>query len=137
MTLTASGERAKNHTTGGVAANRHLQRAEEYIHAHLSDAFSLHDLAEATGTSPSTLLRIFSFHFGVSPMQFVKRLRLDATRRTLLHADPEILTVGQVAGQFGFRQLGRFAGDYRRMFGELPSATLRRHRPRLSHTKGI
>jgi AraC family ethanolamine operon transcriptional activator len=36
--------------------------------------------------------------------------------------------VGQVAGDWGFYHLGQFSRDYRRLFGESPSATLARHR---------
>jgi hypothetical protein len=32
--------------------------------------------------------------------------------------------VGAVASRWGIRHLGRFAGEYRKMFGELPSRTL-------------
>jgi len=138
-TLTTAEEADKYHATGGVAANRHLQRAEEYIHAHLRDAFSLRDLAEAAGTSPSTLLRTFNTHHGVSPMQYVKRIRLEAVRRSMVDSDRPSITVGGVASEYGFRQLGRFSAEYRKVYGELPSVTLRRHRHRhrLSDTKGL
>jgi len=136
-TFTTAAEAKKDHASGGVAANQHLQRAEEYIHAHLGDAISLHDLAEATGTSPSTLLRTFNTRHGVSPMQYVKLLRLEAVRRSLLDSDPLSGTVCGVASEYGFRQLGRFSAEYRKVYGELPSVTLRRHRHRLSDTKGL
>jgi len=129
--FSAAEEAEKNPAAAGATRNQHLQRAEEYIHTHLRDEFSLLDLAEATGTSPSTLLRTFNTHHGVSPMQYVKRLRLEAVRRSLLAADPQNGTVGRVASEFGFRQLGRFSAEYRRVFGELPSMTLRHHQHRL------
>jgi transcriptional regulator GlxA family with amidase domain len=136
-TLTTAAEAEKDHATGGVAANHHLQRAEEYILAHLRDAFSLHDLAEAAGTSLSTLLRTFNTHHGVSPMQYVKLIRLEAVRRSLLDAGLPSGTVCGVASEYGFRQLGRLSAEYRKVYGELPSVTLRRHRHRLSDTKGL
>jgi len=130
-TISAADDAEANPTAGGVAADHHLQRAEEYIHTHLRDEFSLLDLAKATGTSPSTLLRSFNTHHGVPPMQYVKRLRLEAVRCSLLAADPQNGTVGRVASEYGFRQLGRFSAEYRRVFGELPSVTLRHHQHRL------
>ena len=106
----------------------HLCRAEEYIHAHLREPFSLFDLIAAVGTSPSTLLRTFNAHHGVPPMQYVRRLRLEAVRNSLLAAEPENGTVAKVASECGFQQLGRFSAQYRKAFGELPSVTLRRYR---------
>jgi transcriptional regulator GlxA family with amidase domain len=124
----AAEEAEKRSAVAGVVADTLLQRAEDYIHAHLKESFSLLDLTEAVATSPSTLLRTFNTHHGVSPMQYVKRLRLKAVRRSLSFADPQTTTVGHVAVGFGFRQLGRFSAQYRDAFGEFPSVTLRRHR---------
>lgn len=135
--FSAAEESEKNPAAAGAIRNHRLQRAEEYIHTHLRDEFSLLDLAEATGTSPSTLLRTFNTHHAVSPMQYVKMLRLEAVRRSLLDSDPLRGTVGGIASEYGFRQLGRFSADYRKVYGELPSVTLRRHRHRLSDTKGL
>lgn len=135
--LTAAKEAEKGTPTGGANPTHHLRRAEAYIHANLGEPFSLRNLTEAVETSPSTLIRTFNTHHGVSPMQYVKRLRLEAVRRTLFEADPRSHSVGQAATAFGFRQLGRFSADYKKEFGELPSATLRRHQYRHSSTKGL
>ena len=118
----------RNPAADGAVRNHQLRRAEEYVHAHLMGEFSLRDLSEAAGTSPSTLLRTFNAHHGVSPMKYVKRLRLEAVRRSLLDSDPLGSTVSGVASEYGFRQMGRFSADYRRVCGELPSVTLRRFR---------
>jgi hypothetical protein len=50
--------------------------------------------------------------------------RLHQVREALRNAEPDELTVTSVAAQYGFWQFGRFAGQYRRLFGELPSDTL-------------
>ena len=118
----------RNPAADGAVRNHQLRRAEEYVHAHLMDEFSLRDLTEAAGTSSSTLLRTFNAHHGVSPMKYAKRLRLEAVRRSLLDSDPLGGTVSGVASEYGFRQMGRFSADYRRVCGELPSVTLRRFR---------
>ncbi len=136
-TFTTAEEAEKNPAAGEAVRNHHLQRAEEYIRSHLRDPISLRDLTEVTGTSPSSLLRTFNTHYGVSPMQYVKLLRLEAVRRSLLDSDPLGSTVSGVASEYGFRQMGRFSADYRKVYGELPSVTLRRHRHRLSDKKGL
>jgi transcriptional regulator GlxA family with amidase domain len=52
-------------------------------------------------------------------------MRLHDVRRALSEADCEAPTVTRIAMQHGFRELGRFAVTYRRVFGEAPSQTLR------------
>jgi transcriptional regulator GlxA family with amidase domain len=57
-------------------------------------------------------------------MQHLKTTRLDMVNRMLRAADPSD-SVTRIALDAGFRQLGRFAVEYRRRFGECPSATLK------------
>ena len=59
-------------------------------------------------------------------MAYLKQKRLEAARRTLLAASPLTTSVTEVATQWGFFHLGRFARDYSQLFGELPSETLKR-----------
>jgi AraC-like DNA-binding protein len=47
-------------------------------------------------------------------------------RRALLRADPAAATVTGIATDHGFWELGRFSVEYRALFGEMPSASLRR-----------
>ncbi len=61
-------------------------------------------------------------------MAYLKQKRLEAARRTLLTAEPLTTSVTEVATQWGFFHLGRFARDYRQLFGELPSETLKQNK---------
>jgi AraC-like DNA-binding protein len=47
-------------------------------------------------------------------------------RRALMREDPSTATVTRLATDYGFWELGRFAAAYRQLFGETPSASLRR-----------
>ena len=62
---------------------------------------------------------------GTTPLGWARRVRLARARHALLHPGPED-TVTAVALSNGFAQLGRFAAEYRRAFGELPSRTMQR-----------
>jgi hypothetical protein len=76
----------------------------------------------------SNLHELFRRHRQCAPMQFVRKLRLEAVRRDLMSGMP-FGSVTEVAYRWGFVHLGRFAEHYRWMFGESPSATLKKHRP--------
>jgi AraC family ethanolamine operon transcriptional activator len=85
-------------------------------------------LCAEIGVSQRTLEYAFQERLGTSPMEFIRRLRMHTARRALLAAQPGGATVTEIAMTLGFYQLGRFAAEYRAIFGELPSATLTRHR---------
>ena len=107
-------------------SDRDLEIVEAYIFSHLGEQITLADLVTASDTSVSTLLRTFRIHRGITPMKYIKQMRLECAQRTLLAAEPGTTTVTTVAMDHGFYQLGRFSADYRRVFGELPSETLGR-----------
>jgi AraC-like DNA-binding protein len=102
-----------------------ISRAEEYLYAHLTRPVSRAALAAATEVSIRTLSRAFAKRWGTGPMGFLKARRLDAANRELLGAAPGETTVTDVAYRYGFSHLGKFALEYKRAFGESPSATLR------------
>ncbi|NML27509.1 AraC family transcriptional regulator [Zoogloea dura] len=108
------------------ASPYYVKRAEEYIRAHLNEPLSIEMLAEHTGVSVRTLFSGFRNFRGASPMTYLRNLRLDKVRQEL--ASREHASVTDVAFRWGFSHLGRFAQEYKRRFGESPSATLR-YRP--------
>jgi AraC family ethanolamine operon transcriptional activator len=83
------------------------------------------DLASAAGVSERTLRAAFHEYFGIGPVQFLRLRTLNQVRAALRNSDPALTTVTEVATRFGVWELGRLARDYRLLFGELPSATLR------------
>lgn len=105
------------------AAAWQVRRAEAYIEANWDQPLTIEALVLVTGVSARTLFHSFRKNRGYSPMDFVKRVRLDHARR-MLQADVST-SVTTVAFACGFGNLGHFSGYYRRAFGEMPSATLR------------
>ncbi len=63
----------------------------------------------------------------MSPKRYLLLRRMHFARRALHDGSPGTRTVTEIAAQYGFWQFGRFAGEYKALFGEAPSATL--HRP--------
>lgn len=102
-----------------------VKQADEYMRTHLETPISLMALCKALHTSERPLNYGFHEVFGVSPMAYLKSLRLQAVRTQLQLVDPTTTEIAEVANRFGFQSLGHFSRDYRMMFGELPSETLR------------
>ena len=78
------------------------------------------------GVSPRMLRRAFHHVHGTSPCRYIRRLRMNQVRKALSSASSLNVTITHVATDFGFVELGRFSVEYRAIFGECPSATLRR-----------
>ena len=102
-----------------------LVRALDWLRSHLSEPVELSSLAAFSGVPPRTLERHFRMFLGTTPLGWTRSMRLARARQALLHAGPEDTVTG-IALTNGFGQFGRFAADYRRAFGELPSRTMQR-----------
>ena len=102
-----------------------VKQAEEYMQSHLETPITLMSLCKVLHTSERPLNYGFHEVFGVSPMSYFKTLRLQAVRTQLQQAEPETTAIAEIANRFGFQSLGHFSRDYKTMFGELPSETLK------------
>ena len=103
-----------------------VRRVEQHLLEDLALPQTVDDLCLVAGTSRRTLEYAFRDYFGTSPKRFIKALRLNAARNDLLRGDIGSATVVEIASGWGFTHMGQFSSDYRRMFGEKPSETLRR-----------
>jgi AraC family ethanolamine operon transcriptional activator len=105
-----------------------IRKAKELIDRCGDVVPGIDDLAWAADVSVRTLQTAFLDYYGVPPLRYLTLRRLHEVRDELRKADPDETTVTRIAARFGFWQFGRFAGQYRRLFGEKPSETLRRGR---------
>lgn len=110
-----------------AAGRRPVHKVADYLEAYWDQPLTVEMLARVSGVSVRTLFHSFRGQFGYSPMEFVRRIRLERARQMLAGADPA-LSVTSVALSCGFGNLGHFAGYYKKAFGEAPSATLSRAR---------
>jgi AraC-like DNA-binding protein len=104
-----------------------VRLAEEYIEANWADAITIEELAAQTSTSIRSLYTAFRKSRGYTPMAFAKAVRLRRAKKMLQEADQRT-SVSAIAFKCGFGNLGHFASDFRKMFGELPSEILERTR---------
>lgn len=106
--------------------NARLRAMVEHVHRHVREPVTVADLATVSGLSVRSVQESFARVLGVSPLTFVREVRLDRVRQELLELDPQDVTVGDVARRWGFAHLGRFSAVYLDRFGEYPKQTLRR-----------
>ncbi|MBV1789939.1 helix-turn-helix domain-containing protein [Marinobacterium sp. D7] len=110
-----------------TARKRIVDRACEFALSHRDNPPSIMDLCNHVGASRRKLQYCFQETLGVNPVAYLRILRLNAVHRALLQADSTI-TVQDIAANWGFWHLSRFAAEYRQLFGERPSDTLSRAR---------
>ena len=103
-----------------------IARFEEFLEMRREQPVYLVDICKAIGVSERTLRAACREQFGVSPTRYLWLRRMYLARRRLAEAGITSTSVTEVAMANGFWELGRFAAEYRSLFGETPSMTLRR-----------
>ncbi|WP_371346424.1 helix-turn-helix domain-containing protein [Ancylobacter sp. IITR112] len=101
---------------------RGLNRACDYIDAHLTERITLSDLEKVSGLSARSLQYAFRAAFDRTPLQWAADRRLEKVRERILAARPGA-TLTAIAGAY-FTNLGDFSRLYRQRYGERPSQTL-------------
>lgn len=102
-----------------------VRQAQALMRAQVDQPLTVEDLCRALRVSRRTLQYSFQAVLQINPASYLRAMRLNGARRALRGADPQRACVQDIATRWGFWHLSRFAADYRRMFGELPSQTLR------------
>ncbi len=104
----------------------------KYIHGGSSEKISIADICYFAQVSERTLRNKFKRELGMSPKEFLTGYRLDRVHHELYYADISKTLVSDIANCWGFWHMGKFAADYKKLYGELPSQTLKR-KPVLSY----
>ncbi|MFI8516298.1 AraC family transcriptional regulator [Streptomyces sp. NPDC085481] len=102
-----------------------VKRAMDAVRARPEHPFTSTELAALARVSVRRLQESFREYVGMSPMAYVREVRLERVHAELRTGDPDGLSVTEVAWRWGFTHPGRFAAQYRARFGETPSRTLR------------
>ncbi len=117
----------------GVEHEWQVRKSSQAIVRSVEDAWqldgappSIAEMCLASGVSERHLRNCFADVYGVSPARYSKFRRISAVRRALLAPNASERQIKDVALSFGFLESGRFASDYRKLFGENPSQTLLR-----------
>jgi AraC-like DNA-binding protein len=105
---------------------RIMRRLEEVLTSAPDKPLYMPQLCALVGASYTTLHDCCRDYLGMSPKRYLWLRRMHLVRRDLRSADAEKTTVTEIVTEHGFWELGRFAVAYRSLFGEPPSAALRR-----------
>ncbi|MGL4256694.1 helix-turn-helix domain-containing protein [Microbacterium sp.] len=106
--------------------SRRVRLAIAFMEAHAHEPITVGDVALAAATTTRSLQAAFRRAYDMTPMQYLRRLRLRLAREELLASTDPRLSVRDAAFRWGFAHPGRFAQQYAAAFGEHPSTTLRR-----------
>lgn len=106
-----------------VHRRKAVERAREYIRENLSEQIRLSDLCSHAYAQARSLEYGFREVSGLSPVGYIKALKLGSVRKALLARQAATRSISEIACDHGFWHLSQFALDYRRFFGETPSAT--------------
>ena len=111
--------------TGAISKRRHgLERIYEYLRTVDPASLSVLQLCKVAEVSRRTLEYSFREELDITPQGFIKLMRLHAARRDLLTSHNGESSVAEIAHSLGIYEQGRFATDYKKLFGELPSQTI-------------
>ena len=112
-------------------APSHSQRLApvlKYVIAHYGEAVSVEELAKEAHLSISQLQREFRRLFGMSPTDYLLKVRLLMARRLLEHGQAQ---VGDVALQCGFYDQSHFSRAFRTATGLRPLEYRKRFAPKV------
>lgn len=108
-----------------IKVPEYVVRCRSFIEANFRETIRLEDIEAAAGVSRLKLFETFRKHTGFTPAAYLKDYRLRQARAQL-QQDRSNQNVSSIALGVGFNHLGRFAIDYKRVFAEAPSDTIRR-----------
>ena len=103
-----------------VSHNTHLSRLErvlKHLHDNYQTELDVELLASMANMSTSTFHRNFRQVTASSPIQYVKKMRLNRARELLLDQG---LKVKQAAAQVGYDSPTQFSREFKRYFGLSP-----------------
>lgn len=103
---------------------RHVKIATDFMHANLHRQLTVAEIAKAAAVSVRALQAGFQRYRDTTPLRYLRTIRLEAVHAELSSPDNR-LSVGEVAQKWGFGHFGRFSAQYRAIYGQYPSETVK------------
>lgn len=94
--------------------NRLVDKGLRYIEEHLTRPLTVAEIAAAVCVSPSYLAVLFRRQLHMTPIETIRKLKLEEGRRLIHQGD---MTISQVAQHLGFATLQHFSRCFKQYFG--------------------
>ncbi|WP_186445949.1 AraC family transcriptional regulator [Paenibacillus cremeus] len=95
-----------------------LQTSIEYLNLHFMENVKIADAAERAGVHRSHFSMVFTKSVGISPLQYIQKLRMDKSAELLKQTK---LTITEIALSVGYPDLYTFSRAFTRYFKRTPS----------------
>lgn len=99
---------------------------KEYIYFNKSRNLNVSDICNELRVSRRSLHYSFNKVLGISPVVFLRYIRLNGAKQEIINTNGIIL-INDIAQNWGFWHMGMFSNYYKQLFGELPSQTVKRY----------
>lgn len=111
------------HLVAVGSPSQQIAKVVTWLKQHYTEDMSMDDLAAKAHMSPSTFRQHFRAVAGMSPLQYLKNLRLQDARQLMLNEDLDASSAGM---RVGYESASQFSREYSRLFGEPPQRDIRR-----------
>lgn len=89
----------------------------EYIETNYQESISVDDLAAVADYSKFHFLRLFREYIGLTPIQYINRVRLEQAAKMLINTDD---TITQISFSAGFKNVSYFIRTFSERYGVSP-----------------
>ena len=98
-----------------------MTKAVNYINDNFDEKISIEQLADIAGMSTSAFHRAFKLSITDSPLQYIKKVRLNQAKNLLVK---DGLSASEAALKVGYESISQFSREFKRYYGLPPSRAL-------------
>ncbi len=102
-----------------------VDQVRQFVSEHTLRTVTMTELCDLVHMSRRSLQYSFEDVLGTSPLKYLRNVRLNAVRREIQKGIGDDRTIASLAADFGFWHAAQFSADYKQLFGESPSQTLK------------
>lgn len=98
----------------------------DYIQNNLSEITTINQICKKIKIPERHIRWLINEKYDISPKAYLNKLRLNEVRKNL-KINTENSSIIKIASEYNFWHMGQFSKDYKNLFGELPSETLKKN----------